>query len=302
MISYCDSHSLDIEKWDACINRSPSELPYALSWYLDIASPSWGGLVLNDYEAVMPLSFHKKYGISYVFRPSGVQQQGIFSSFHITENLVLEFMEALPKKFWFADVFLNSYNSVSPALKATEQVNLVLSLNSKTEALISGYNQRTKRNIRKGDKAGLTVFTGGSVEPILKLFIQNQAPKLQLRDDFIPTMSQLMYVMLHRNKGEVWAATDETNTVVAGFFLAVHKGRKIFLFSGNNDYGKKIGAMSWLIDQCIKYNAGSEFLLDFEGSNTSGLGDFYRGFGAEEENYSHVVINRLPGPLKRLKR
>ncbi|GAB5557195.1 MAG: hypothetical protein SchgKO_14080 [Schleiferiaceae bacterium] len=302
MISFKESADIDAEKWDACVMRSPAEMPYALHWYLDISSPFWGGLVLNDYEAVMPISYDKKYGVQYAFRPPGVQQAGIFASFHIGEELTRDFLDAVPKKFWFADVFLNAYNSVSPAREAVEQTNLVLSLKGTSEEIYKGYNQRTKRNIKKGDKAGLQVFTAGSVDPIIRLFEQNQAPKLNLRSDFFPVMKQLMYVMLHKNKGEVWAATDETNTVVAGFFLAVHKGRKIFLFSGNNDYGKEVGAMSWLIHQCLTLNAETGVLFDFEGSNLPGLSDFYRGFGAYEENYQHVVLNRLPGFLKFLKR
>lgn len=302
MISFLESHEIDVEKWDACVNRSPAEMPYSLSWYLDISSPHWGGLVLNDYEAVMPITYDKKYGVHYAFRPPGVQQGGILASFHIGEEITRDFLDAVPKKFWFADVFLNAYNSLSPSRESVEQTNLVLPLKPTWEEIYKGYNQRTKRNIKKGEKAGLQVFTAGSVDPIIKLFENHQAPNLSLRPDFFPVMKQLMYVMLHKNRGEVWAATDETNTVVAGFFLAVHKGRKIFLFSGNNDYGKQVGAMSWLIDQCLKLNASSDVIFDFEGSNLPGLSDFYRGFGAIEENYHHITLNRLPGFLKFLKR
>ena len=61
-------------KWDKCIDTAPNGLIYANSFYLDIMSKGWDGLVMNDYEAVMPLTWNKKFGIFYLRQPAFTQQ------------------------------------------------------------------------------------------------------------------------------------------------------------------------------------------------------------------------------------
>jgi len=43
-------------------------------------------------------------------------------------------------------------------------------------------------------------------------------------------------------------------------------------------------------------------LLDFEGSDIPSLAFFYSSFGAVEERYSAIKLNRLPGLVKWLKK
>ena len=42
-------------------------LIYAYSFYLDTMAKHWDAFILNDYEAVMPLTWNKKYGITYYY-------------------------------------------------------------------------------------------------------------------------------------------------------------------------------------------------------------------------------------------
>ena len=56
MIKYLEHEEIDLKKWDATIDASPNGMVYAKSWYLDIVSPGWEGLVNEDYNAVFPLT------------------------------------------------------------------------------------------------------------------------------------------------------------------------------------------------------------------------------------------------------
>ncbi|WP_315816464.1 hypothetical protein [Paraflavitalea speifideaquila] len=56
-------------KWDRCIADAPNGLIYGYSFYLDKMADNWDGLVLNNYEAVMPLPWKKKWGIYYLAHP-----------------------------------------------------------------------------------------------------------------------------------------------------------------------------------------------------------------------------------------
>ena len=54
-------------KWDACIEKAPNGMVYAFSYYLNSMAKNWDALVLNDYDAVMPLTWNKKYGMQYLY-------------------------------------------------------------------------------------------------------------------------------------------------------------------------------------------------------------------------------------------
>ena len=61
-IKYLQYKEIDKAKWDVCITNAPNGLIYGYSFYLDCMARRWDALVLGDYEAVMPLTWNKKYG------------------------------------------------------------------------------------------------------------------------------------------------------------------------------------------------------------------------------------------------
>src|SRR4030042_6270076 len=79
MIRHFIHTEINREKWDTCIENSCFETIYPYSWYLDLVSPAWEGLVMGDYEAVFPITWKKKYGILYIVQPVLSQQLGVFS-------------------------------------------------------------------------------------------------------------------------------------------------------------------------------------------------------------------------------
>ena len=79
-IAYLTYQQINKSKWDDCINKSINKLIYAESFYLDTITENWDAIVLNDYEAVMPLIWKKKFGIKYLYQPAFLQQAGIFVS------------------------------------------------------------------------------------------------------------------------------------------------------------------------------------------------------------------------------
>ena len=66
--------------WDACVRNSSNSLIYAFSFYLDAICENWSGIILNDYEAVMPVPWKKKFGIIYCYEVPFIQQLGWFSN------------------------------------------------------------------------------------------------------------------------------------------------------------------------------------------------------------------------------
>ena len=79
MITYIKRKDLEVEKYDACIENALQSRVYAFSWYLDIVADNWDVLVLDDYKAVMPIAWKKKYFIKYVYPPLWLLELGVFS-------------------------------------------------------------------------------------------------------------------------------------------------------------------------------------------------------------------------------
>ena len=59
-IRYVKHDDIDPDKWDECVRNAKNGLIYGYSFYLDHMAKNWDGLILGDYEVVMPLPWNKK--------------------------------------------------------------------------------------------------------------------------------------------------------------------------------------------------------------------------------------------------
>ena len=84
------------------------------------------------------------------------------------------------------------------------------------------------------------------------------------------------------------------------FFFSHH--RAYYILVGNHPESKTTGASHALIDAFIKDHCGQKMILDFEGSDIPGLANFYSSFGATEEKYAAIRLNRLPFYLRWIKK
>ena len=145
-IRYITGSEIDSAKWDACVHTASNSLIYACSWWLDTMSANWDGLVLNDYEAVMPLTWNRKYGIKYLCQPPFTQQLGIFSRHAIPEILTQSFLNKASEHFNFAELCLNYLN---PARGLDSRPNFILPLHHPYETLYANYKTGLKKSLQK---------------------------------------------------------------------------------------------------------------------------------------------------------
>jgi hypothetical protein len=282
MICYLKNREIDKKKWDECINNSTNGLVYAQSWYLDIVAPQWEALVEDDYETLMPLPVKQKYGLSYLIQPRYIQQLGIFSLNTISEEVVKNFLTRIPRKFIWRDFNLNSQNQVlHPGISV--RVNYEISLLTNYLDIYSGYQENTRRNLKKAMQSLVLV----KPEKEIDLFISAYKLYSKIKPDDI-TLRQLANIMRYSmsvNCGEIVMATGAHDGIVAGAFFLKTMGRIIYLASFNTDEGQKVSAMFSVMDSIIKKNAQQPLILDFEGSMISGIARFFAGFGATEVTY-----------------
>ena len=114
MINYLRHTQIDKPRWDQCIRESVNSMVYGYSWYLDLVSPGWDALMEDDYTSVFPLTHKRKYSVRYLAQPFFTQQLGLFTSGHLTQELVTRFLNAIPPTFKLVEIHLNSMNKVDP--------------------------------------------------------------------------------------------------------------------------------------------------------------------------------------------
>lgn len=290
MLTYLDHKIINRELWDNCINNAPQHLPYGMSWFLDAAAENWGGLVLNNYEAVMPLCWKRKFGIRYIYQPFFTQQLGVFG-----KAATKQFLDAIPSEFRYIQTNLNYRNRIDECV--AEQVNLILDIKSNAHEY---YSVHCRRNIRKANRFNLHIKSCAADE-LIGIFRHTKGKTIaHLKDEHYRRLTSIIHQFQSRNMCEVNGIYDQNNHLLGGAVMVNYKDRSIFFFSALTDTGKEMAGMYYLIHTFIAQSEGRT--LDFEGSNNTNLARFYRGFGASEQNYFSYEQNRLPAPLRLLKK
>jgi hypothetical protein len=303
MINYLTHKEIDREKWDNCISGSANEFIYAYSWYLDIVSPGWDALIKGDYSTVMPLTWKRKAGISYLFKPIFAQQLGIFSATQVDNSLVKEFINTIPAKFRFIQISLNEHNP-SDDLPAdiTMYSNYELSLARPYEEIYDSYSRNCKRNIKKAVEAGLTVTRNVSISQFTEFLKLNLGKRItELRRKNYEILKSILITSTKYNTGKIFGViTREKELCAIGYFMYSSK-RCIFSVCASSEQGKSFQAMYLLVNNEIKNNSGKNMIFDFSGSNIKGIAYFNSTFGAEPVEYPVIYRNNLPWFIKFVK-
>lgn len=302
MIKFVAHKNINKQKWDACISKSSNASIFVYSWYLDVVCEGWTALVLNDYEAVFPMAERSKYKIYYLYQPFFSRYFGVYTKGKISENLVNEFLEAIPDSYKFMEFCLHELNQTKlKSFDIKERKYQVLDLGDKHELLYKGYSDNAKRNIKKAIQAKLKIRPDIAPEKIVDLFKQTKGAELEIfKPEHYKTLIRLMNECNDKNKGQSIAVYDGSTLCAAGFFM-FSNNRFVFLKSGVTDEGKAKGAMHLLFDYFIKENSGKRYELDFGGSSVESVARFYKNFGAKDCVYLQVKKSNLPQIVKWVK-
>jgi hypothetical protein len=294
-IQYLNQKEINKELWDQCIDRSPNGLIYAHSIYLDYMTDHWDGLVLNNYEAVMPLPWRKKYGIYYLYQPFLIAQLGLFAN-TISPDLLRQFLSSIPRKFRYWDMMLNHQNFFpTKEFPLYQRTNYVLDLHHPYEDLFRNYRENIRRNIKKAKTYGCSAQKNVSIHDIIAL-AKDFTPGA-LNHDFANFTN--LYLQLNQTgKAQTYGIFSAQNQLLASCVILYSHNRIYYILVGNHPNGRTLGASHALIDEVIKDHSIQPLLFDFEGSDIRNLAFFYSSFGAKEERYAGIKLNRLPWYLK----
>lgn len=301
-IHYLTYQQIDKKKWDACIDTASNGLIYAYSYYLDAMAKNWDGLVLNDYESVMPLTWNKKYGIHYLYQPPFTACLGVFGK-ELSPETIDSFLKAIPDKFRYWDIYLNHGNFFElTGFTLYQRMNYVLPLHDNYESIHDLYRHSTKRNIKKSEKLALVINKDIAVAEVILLAREQSKDFDKIAAKDFDNFKILYRLLNKKEKATTYGVYTKDGELLASAVFFFSHNRAYYILVGNHPNGKTLGASHALINAFIKDHAGENISLDFEGSDARSLAFFYSSFGAREEKYSAIKLNRLPAPIKWLKK
>ncbi|OQP59361.1 hypothetical protein [Niastella populi] len=297
-LQYLQRKHIDTQQWDRCIANAANGLLYAHSFYLDYMAGNWDALVLGDYEAVMPLTWRKKWGIRYVYRPAFIQQLGIFTGTELTVELVNRFLNELPAHFRFADFFLNYAH---PQTGLPGHSNFLLPLQLSYEQLRANYKHDLVKNLKRTSRFNLLYSKENTYKESLAAFRDLYGNRIaHVTDDDYSRFEKVLAYLNERNNLVARSVTEDGKLLSKGMLLR-DKHRLYLIASVTWPEGRNKGANHFLIDRLIDEFAGSSLVLDFEGSDIPGIAHFYKNFGSFDQPYYHFYYNKLPWPVRLLK-
>jgi hypothetical protein len=275
-------------------------LIYGYSYYLDSMADDWAGLVLNDYEAIMPLPLRKKYGISYVYQPAFMAQLGVFGG-QGNEKIYDAFLNSIPRAIRYVDLPLHHRMKFGEGKYAiNERSNFVLNLNKPYDEIFTLYRENIRRNIKKCKSYGCRMEKDIDVTAIIDIAREQETGNTSGKD--FENFKALYSILKEKHRAGNYGIYSDAGQLLSSAVFFFSHNRAYYILVGNHPNGRTLGASHALIDGFIRDHAGRELILDFEGSDFHNLAFFYSSFGAVEEKYFMLKWNRLPFGFRWMKR
>jgi hypothetical protein len=292
-IHYLQRQQIDAARWDACIAAAENGLVYGTTVYLDNMADRWDGLVLDDYKAVMPLPWRKKWGVYYLYHPAFIAQLGLFGK-ELSGPMLQDFLRAIPHKFKYADLPLNHGNLFRvEGFNIFQRNNYVLTLQQPYEVLYEQYRENIRRNIKKAAAYGCYSKPDVSIKEIVTL-ARSQPQQQMVQDRDFENFTGLFQQLKEKGKVKAYGVFSSRGELLASAAFLLDARRAYYILVGNHPNGRTLGASHALIDAFIKDHHSQDLILDFEGSDIRNLAFFYSSFGAKEQPYATLKMNRLP--------
>jgi hypothetical protein len=275
------SKHLDFQQWDNTVRRAP----YGLSWWLDaVTRGQWYGLILDDYRVVMPLPVSRTLGpLKLINGAPFTQHQGPFGDYDDEDVTIM--INAIPS-YWYVRK-LGLYPPPSGLtgirkVKLTPRTNHELSLQPDYEKLVRGYRGNLRLKLRDFPATELQNLP---LTNFLEFYRKHVGSKFKLEKADFKTLQRLTTSILSHEAGNCYHLTDKKGETIAAVCL-VHHGNRIFnLLAASSPQGFELHGMARLLDGIIRTYAGTDTVLDFEGSDLPGIALFFRGFGAKPVRY-----------------
>ncbi len=285
-ITIIPAASLDKKKWDQMIDSDPNRCIYARYEYLNLLCDQWSAIVLNDYHAVWPLPWRKKWGMRYYYQPAFVQQLGLFGS---TSDAELALMVDAMKRFALLGdlTFHGQQHYLYALLPLQRRPNFVLPAYRGITYIRSEYRSAFRKSLQKASGHPLLYRNDLDHEWVIRQYQASYGARMPQ----VSTSDYAHFIQLcdhlHQEKNCLvrFVSTADHHEPLAAVIL-LRDGKRLYnICNIISDQGRDLGANHWLFDQVLEEFSEQDYLLDLEGSSLPGVAFFYASLGAINEPY-----------------
>src|SRR5258706_9036440 len=230
-IVYLQNKNIDRIKWDKCIDTATNGLIYGYSFYLDTMAKHWDALVMNDYEAVMPVTWNKKYAIYYLYQPFICAALGVFGK-NVSAEMLSLFLDKIPKQFKYWDIYLNTTRLLPDRqFTISTRINYTLNLNQPYSVLYNNFRGSYKQIIKKRAANGLVIKQNINVKEIISIAQQTLKTISNVKVEDLRKFEQLYKLLFEKTKAINYGVYLKNKLLASGIFFFSHN-RAYYVLAG----------------------------------------------------------------------
>ncbi len=279
MIKIIKYNKIDFDQYSRFLEKAIQNTDYADHQFLDIVSNrKWFLLVYGNYEAIMPVSYVRKYGYTFVLMPKLCQQLGVFSE-KDDPKVNQKFYDFLDQNFLVAIYAFNGDNQFSQHVQRKTSYLIRKNDYSTVKKNYSGHRRRNVRMI--GDWVGNIKVKNDWQEIDKSFFVKNIKGTSKDADNL-----QYLHIFekLLENKIGHLRILQFKNSVQSFVYLYEGKNRRYLSLFINRIPQINPNFPSIMIDHCLQ-----EFIndkdFDFMGSEIENVAKFNERFGSFSYKY-----------------
>jgi hypothetical protein len=283
MIRILKYHEIDFEKYSECLANACQNADYADKKFLDIVSNrQWFVLVYGDYDAIMPVSYIRKFGLAVILMPKICQQLGVFSK---KDNSIINknFYDFLEQNFLVAIYAFNGDNQID--YEVEKKTSYFLKKND-YQSTKKSYSTHRRRNVRVfGNLIGNINFKTDWNEQDKQFFFKYLKGTTKKKENF--DNFNIFTQLLNNRIGtlQIMVYMNQIQSLV--YLYEGNRNRYLSLFI--NKYPLiNPNFPSITIDQCLQ-NFIEDKNFDFMGSDLENVAKFNERFGAI--SYQYVMLS-----------
>ena len=287
MIGTVKYKEIDFLQYSNCIINAAQNTDYAGKQFLDIVSNrQWFLLVYGNYEAVMPVSYIRKYGLIVILMPKLCQQLGVFSE-KDDPKINQQFYNFLHQNFLISMYAFNGDNQFHQNI---QQKTSYLIKKSSYAITKKNYSSHRRRNVRIiGDLVGNINLKNELQERDKQFFLKNIKGTNKEKDN---KQYYEIFQELVENKMGHFQILEFKDQIQSFIYLHEGKNRRYLSLFINGYPLINPNFPSIMIDCCLQdFIEDRDF--DFMGSEVENVAKFNERFGAVSYQYPVLVNDKI---------
>ncbi|WHF52256.1 hypothetical protein QGN23_03020 [Chryseobacterium gotjawalense] len=287
MIKKLKYNEIDFQKYQNCLENACQNADFADRQFLDrVSNRQWFLLVYGDYEAVMPVSYVRKFGFTFILMPKICQQLGVFSKVDHPE-INEQFYDFLEKNFL---VLIYAFNGENQFNRSLQKKTSYLLKKENYQTAKKNYSSHRRRNVRIiGDLAGNIHFKKDWNGKDKEFFLKNIKGTNKEKDKH--AYFKIFGELLQKNIGHL-RILEFKKDIQSFVYLYEGKNRRYLSLFINGYPLINPNFPSIMIDHCLQeFIEGKDF--DFMGSDVENVAKFNERFGAVAYQYPLLTNTRI---------